>query len=142
MRAVKIKILFLLIMCILFFRKSSGLEESKNPAQEAMELPGVVYKAEDQRDPFREYLLEEELKPEETVKPVQVPLPALTIQGIIWGGRVPQAIINNKVVKTGDTIEGVRIADISRDGISVFFNEQRYTLSSPSAENLLNLKKE
>lgn len=108
--------------------------------------PNLEYKAGDLRDPFQEYPIEEEKievipgveapKPEEVVTP-----PALTIQGIIWGGRFPQAIINNKVVRIGDVLEEAEITDISKDGVIITFKNRQFNLSSPAAVKLEGLQK-
>jgi hypothetical protein len=58
------------------------------------------------------------------------------VQGVIWGTELPQAIINNKVVKVGDTIEEVRILDIQKGGITVFYKSRNYTISSPAGVDL------
>jgi len=99
----------------------------------AAQVPGredirIEYKSEGQRDPF----LQEEVEivePEVEFEPQ--PLPLLEVQGMVWGGTLPQAIINNKVVKIGDVIEGVRIAAIDKNGITVFFQNQPHILKVP-----------
>jgi hypothetical protein len=62
------------------------------------------------------------------VKPT--PPPVLKIEGLVWGGRLPQAIINQKVVKIGDIIEGAQIVDINREGVTLIFNNSQYNLPS------------
>jgi hypothetical protein len=110
-----------------------NIEEQERRAAEQKPIirPTVEYKAESQglKDPFR--------KPSSTQKSDEAqveakPLPNLVVQGVIWGGRFPQAIINNKVVKAGDNLEGVRVKDISREGITVLFEGSEYHISSPS----------
>jgi hypothetical protein len=61
------------------------------------------------------------------------PLPELKVQGVIWGGNFPQAIVNNKVLKVGDTVEGVEIKSIDKKGITVLFEGSESTISSPAA---------
>ena len=109
--------------------KALGLEKTAQP--EVIVRPNVEYKAEGLRDPFQGPIRKE--TGEEPGKITETPPPSLTVQGIIWGGRFPQAIINNKVVKVGDTIEGVRITDINKDGITIFYEDRQYNLSSPAA---------
>lgn len=105
--------------------------------------PNLEYKADGLRDPFEGYIVRKEEQKVSTVpsQEVSVSPPTLTVQGIIWGGRLPQAIINNKVVKIGDTIEGAQIMDIKKKGIVVSFKNREYNLSSPAAVNLESLKK-
>ena len=100
----------------------------------------IEYKSEDLKDPFQEEKIEIKEQPQEQIE--TKPLPALQIQGIVWGGSFPQAIINNKVMRVGDTIEGVRITDINKNGVNVFFENRQYNLStsSPISSQVLNKK--
>jgi hypothetical protein len=94
----------------------------------------VEYKAELLRDPFRSPIVKDIANAggAKTSEVAQKKAPPLKIQGIIWGGRFNQAIINNKVVKIGDTVEGARIINIDRHRIIVFFEGEQYTLLSPT----------
>jgi hypothetical protein len=99
-------------------------------AEENIDRPVVNYDAQDLRDPFkgREEGPRQPVGPQGEMKP----LPAFTVQGVIWGSKVPQAIINNKVVKVGDVLEGAKIISIGQEGIVVLFEGSEYNLSSPS----------
>ena len=99
----------------------------------------IEYKSEELRDPFQEEEIEIEEQPQVQIE--TKPLPSLQIQGIVWGGGFPQAIINNKVMRVGDTIEGVRITDINKNGVTVFFENQKYTLSVSSPVSSQDLGK-
>jgi hypothetical protein len=96
--------------------------------------PVVEYKSGELRDPFQSVATSEEKKvtPEGKVDLMQPgsDLGNLKVQGIIWGGRIPQAIINDKVLTVGDTIEGAEILSIDKKGI---------TLSSSGALNNLTV---
>ncbi len=106
------------------------------PEQMAITKPDISYKSGSLKDPFRS-----PIKREKVVSPSEAPVaditssppPPLVIQGIIWGGVINQAIINNKVLKTGDTIDDARIVDINQDAISVFFKNRLYKFPSPAA---------
>lgn len=80
------------------------------------------------RDPLRNlyqaYLYELKLQKEKTEaakKVEEVILPMLNIQGLIWNTDTPQAIINGKVVKIGDTVEEVKIIDIEKAGLTIVY---------------------
>lgn len=62
--------------------------------------------------------------------PAQPPveLPDLKLQAIFWGTANPQAIINRQTVSVGDTIEGVKIISISKNGVTVSINGQETEL--------------
>lgn len=119
--------------------------DDKAMPKDAPLRPQVEYKSEVLRDPFLSYL-EKEKKQENIVvqqtAPVVIPPPSLTVQGIIWGGDISQAIINQKVVKIGDTIEGAKVTDINKDGIKMIFNDQELYLSSPATSKGKESKEE
>lgn len=46
-------------------------------------------------------------------------LPPMRIQGLIWGGLHPQAIVNNTIYRVGDSIGQAKIISISRRGLTV-----------------------
>jgi hypothetical protein len=108
----------------------------------AIDVPQVEYTVSNLRDPFEPEPVKEEDDEEEdkTLLPVPPsPLPYLDIQGIVWGSELPQAIINNKVVKIGDVVEDVRVVDISKKGITVFYNGRQQLIASPAANMLGDL---
>jgi len=117
------------------YKKIQKLEkeaEKVESAQEILARPKVEYNAETYEDPFEGPVIEQDAGA--VVSGAQKkPLPALTVQGVVWGGIFPQAIINNKVVKVGDIIEGVRILAIDKEGITIFFEGDQFKLPSPAA---------
>jgi hypothetical protein len=112
--------------------------------QGVIRRPSLEYKSEKLRDPFRKYLSESEvgigaLIPEEQ-ESKELPSElkeSFTIQGVIWGGRFPQAIINNKVVKAGDDVSGARIIEINANNISVLFEDRVYNVPLSTLDKLL-----
>ncbi len=101
------------------------------------------YKGEGVRDPFKDYF-DTMPPPQEDMGNLSASsqgLPPLQVQGIILGARLKQAIVNNKIVKVGDTVEGVQITTIEKDGVTVFFGNRSYNLSSPAAATLQESKK-
>ena len=104
---------------------------------EAIVKPSVEYDAGNLRDPFTNPFAKEEKqsssqKVENQEQAIEFVPPALKVQGIIWGGKFPQAIINDKVVKVGDTIEGAQITDIKKEGITCLFQGRQFNVSSPA----------
>ncbi|MCX5707176.1 MAG: hypothetical protein NTW13_05970 [Candidatus Omnitrophica bacterium] len=105
-------------------------KQEEMAVKEEVLRPKVQYLAEGLRDPFKSPIVKDTSYKSSEVKA----LPQLNIQGLIWGGTFPQAVINNKVVKIGDTVvEGARITDISKEGVTVLYNGMTYQLSSPAA---------
>ncbi|MDD5505631.1 MAG: hypothetical protein PHR73_02615 [Candidatus Omnitrophica bacterium] len=113
--------------------------------------PVIEYTSGDLRDPFsdlfqlaaeKEKKEKEEQKiqaPLENIEP-EKPLPSLDkfkVQGLIWGGKFPQAIINNKVLGVGDSIEGVEIVNIDKKGITLDFAGRKAVLANPGSTSIL-----
>ncbi len=101
---------------------------------------GISYEAGKLRDPFKSLVKPELLvsSGQDGAVVTEVTAPSLKIKGVFWGGDFPQAIINDKVVKVGDTIEGAQILSIDKNSVSVFFVNRQFILSSPASENLAN----
>jgi len=117
-------------------------EDTKGKAKEsagdgAISRPVVEYKSGNLRDPFRPLTVAREMKTEQEKKVDLIQagsdLGNFKVQGIIWGGRFPQAIVNNRVVIVGDTIDGAEILSIDKNGI---------TLSSGGGANKLTVSME
>ena len=119
------------------FEGMKEVEAIGKPAStEFIQRPTITYKAEGLRDPFESYIAEE-ASPSGAIErgpavfqnhEAEKSLPSLTVQGLVWGGNFPQAIINNKVLKIGDTIEGARIKGIEKDAVTLIFEGREYKL--------------
>lgn len=114
------------------WEEAKRLEKSEKTTQTSVIKRRRVEFSSSNADPFRIDVMKSKQAGPASAAP-KVPLPKFTIQGIVWGGEVPQAIVDNKVVKPGDSIDNVHIVDINREGIDVFFNGAQYTLPSPAA---------
>lgn len=105
--------------------------QGRTEEQTGISVPAVEYTAEGFRDPFQTY---EKAKKDLAVKQAAPkPPPPLNIQGMVWGSDIPQAIINGKVLKVGDTVDGVKITNIDKEGVEVFYVGQTYFISSPAS---------
>lgn len=129
----EIKSVFLIVLFIFLSGRAYGQQEPSLSIGLA-ESDKVEYKSESLTDPFQEPKMEEKKKkeePPEPPKPFEIrPLPPLEIQGIIWGSTMPLAIINNKVLKIGDTVGEVKIKEIAKGKVTVLFGNQEYILST------------
>ena len=111
--------------------------EQQEPPVIIIEVPQLEYTTGNLRDPFEPEPFEEE--EEEALMnqtTSQSKLPFLSIQGIVWGSGLPQAIINNQVVKIGDLIKGVRVVDISKEGVTVFYEGRQQLIAAPAVDML------
>jgi hypothetical protein len=77
------------------------------------------------KDPFKDllqlHLQDIQESDIQEIKPI-LPLPDLDIKGIIWNSDMPQAIVNDRIVRIGDTIAGVKIINIEKQGVSIDYN--------------------
>lgn len=73
----------------------------------------------------------EKPKPADAPAATAVSMPTLTVQGIFWGTAPRRAIVNNQILTEGDTIEGVQVITIDREGITVEFQGARSILRLP-----------
>jgi hypothetical protein len=110
------------------------LEEREKPdSPPALHKPQVEYTADNLADPFQAPM-QEKPGPEEIggqAKPRE--LPQLKVEGMIWGGKFSQAIINSNVYKIGDKIEGAQIQKIEPQGVTLLFDGSEVVLPAPSA---------
>ncbi|MFA5116291.1 MAG: hypothetical protein WC486_03315 [Candidatus Omnitrophota bacterium] len=100
--------------------------------------PKLVYDAADLKDPFDDFLPKAKVKPSSKISGIgteqqAAPLPSFTVQGLIWGGSLPQAVIDDQVVKVGDVIQDAEIVEISKEGIKVLYNKKIHKLAPPSS---------
>ena len=143
MNRVIISIFIFLTVAILLFKQGMAIPES---GLENYLEPAVVYDADGLKDPFAPPKIEEKkvLPPETALEPKIIEIvrpPSLIIQGLVWGGSLPQAIINQTIVKVGDTLEGARIIDIKKDGVTITFKDQQFSFPAPVVNSNLNVPK-
>jgi hypothetical protein len=104
------------------------------------------YGAAEMRDPFENQLPEKEIIPlpqdmaesgmtSETMEFIeeQIVPPALTVESLVAGGPVPQAIIGGRIFRVGDTVEEARITKIIKEGVEILYKGKAFWLSSPSS---------
>lgn len=94
--------------------------------QSASAEPG--YRAHGFRDPFKSYLPKPrppvaaspgvERAPDMRAAPVSPP-PDLHLEGVLWGGPEPKAIIDQEVYGLGDVVQGATITAIGPEGVRV-----------------------
>jgi hypothetical protein len=125
----------LLIMGVCYIKPLRAAQtDSKMPGknspgqQRLVNRPKVEYKAQGSRDPFRPLVTEKKISAAAAPEPDKM-LPNFTVQGVVWGGVFPQAIINNQVVKKGDMLGEAKVIEIGKEGVTVLFANQEYTLS-------------
>lgn len=84
----------------------------------------------DPLDPSKNPLMKaaiEKYQAQKGEKPAEeVTLPPLSIQGIIWDVATPQAIIDDKVLKIGDTVKEAKVVDIKKEGVVLLFQDKKF----------------
>jgi hypothetical protein len=101
-----------------------------------LDRPHLQYTSGDQRDPFKTLIIKDEKAGTVQVAPgVEEKPPQMTVQGIIWGGALPVAIIDDELVKVGDTTkEGAKITSIAKEGIGFLYKDKNFNIPSPASE--------
>lgn len=106
--------------------------------------PQPEYKSAGLRDPFQTYIIEEKkvnAQEAEVITDLAQPetnFSELKVQGIIWGTKMPQAIINNNVYLIGDKIEDAEILSIDKRGVNLSSAKGIVSLAAPGQDNVLN----
>lgn len=132
----KKKILFMICFFIIYALSTVIIYSQKETV--LFSPSSAVYTSDSRRDPFEDYL-SPKVKTKKGLKPVTAeeekpkPLPTFTIQGIIWEGIIPMAIINDNVVKVGDVLEGARIIGIDKEGVNFLYYGREYKLLAPAS---------
>ncbi len=120
----------ILLLAIFWVGAAINIILAAEPSSDtALRPPAAEYKASAVRDPFKAKALDIKKFNETPVD--KRPLPKLNVQGLVWGGNTPQAIIDNKVVKIGDIIQGMRIVAITKEGVTVNLDKEEYIISVP-----------
>ncbi len=134
-----------LSLMLAFFLKSyafdigkhlTGSEASNKEPGMIIERPRIEYRARGLRNPFQQPASATEEKPVKTEEPVvidPVSLPDLNVQGIIWQGNPKQAIINNRVMKIGDSLDNIDVIDINKEGVTVLHAGVQHNISTSPA---------
>lgn len=86
----------------------------------------IAYTSQNLRDPFALTIPQELMTA--TIPAEAPPLPALKVEGFVWGSNLPQAIIGGKVYGIGDTVQGAKITGIDKNGITLLYNGYTYTV--------------
>ncbi|MDP8233529.1 MAG: hypothetical protein P9M06_01830 [Candidatus Saelkia tenebricola] len=86
----------------------------------------IEYTGDQFRDPFQSYLPEANIS--KSKKAVFKKLKELNLTGVIWGGDLPLAIINDQVYSVGDSILEVEIMEINKTGVLLKYGEEAYIL--------------
>ncbi|MDD5120846.1 MAG: hypothetical protein PHR84_06015 [Candidatus Omnitrophica bacterium] len=106
--------------------------------------PLPEYKSSGMRDPFQTYIIKDKAlipiaQPQSGELPKsQTNFNELIVQGIIWGAKVPQAIINNKIYIVGDKIEDSEIVSIDKGGVNLSSPIGIVNLPAPGKNTALN----
>ncbi len=70
---------------------------------------------------------------EQAAPPLPPRPPEVNVEGVIWGGSRPQALIGGKLYEIGDMIGGARIVAIDHSGIQISFAGSTFSLTTAAA---------
>lgn len=120
----KITVILLLAMC--FFLRGLLIQAEIGTVKKLTFNPAG-------RDPFKSLIPEKQVSKEGPmiIPEALVSAPDLKIDGIVWGGRFPQAIIESQVMREGDVIkkgEPITIISIKPKEVVILFKGKLFTL--------------
>jgi hypothetical protein len=58
------------------------------------------------------------------------PTKPFVVQAVFWGVAEPQAVINNRIFNIGDVIEGAKVVQINKKGVTFLYKGQKYLFPS------------
>jgi hypothetical protein len=107
--------------------------------------------SQERRNPFKDCFpvikVEPEKVEEQSIVVEQKPSfdPSIyNVDGIIWGAYKPRVIINNQIYGIGDKLGEAEIKKISKEGVTLIFEEEEYAITTRQVINVLktNTQKE
>ena len=134
-------ILFMFFLCGLINFCPVVLAQG-NKVEPAAKRPLLEYTSGGLRDPFQTYITQEKKVDTQAQVITDLPKPetnfsGLKVQGIIWGTKMPQAIINDRVYIVGDKIEESEILSIDKKGVNLSSaKEGVVSLAAPGQDNI------
>jgi len=122
-----------------------SLPESSDPPgaaprvrRDPFRLPSLLVTRIAQRKADREKLTHRQAFPRTArIDPSSVAAqrPKLVVQGIFWGIASPQVLINRQILSVGDEIEGTKILAVTKEGVTVSYQGQKYKLELPTTDH-------
>jgi hypothetical protein len=124
----------LMVVSLLIARPIGAEEPAETGGRMASSAP---YQAESLRDPLKSLLppAPPPTPPPSAAKaapPPAVP-PSASLQGMLWGGLQPRAIINGEVYHVGDVVAGAKIVAIDPVGVTVDVSGTTFVLTPTGA---------
>ncbi len=124
------------IAVVLSVLPAANLRAQDQPDSARASQPRIInrqineYTADNYRDPFHDINTKPVVaKPRPGEITPKLELPAMKVQGVLWGGRFNQAIINGGVLMEGDTVEGAKIVSIEKNKIVFLYRGSKFDLS-------------
>ncbi|MFH2138818.1 MAG: hypothetical protein ABII88_09935 [Candidatus Omnitrophota bacterium] len=135
-----IKVCILLLTVLLLSSKAyAEIEAEEFGIDDDSMVQSFVYTIKNERDPFIPLLDVQGTKPK--LEPVlreeefRKLLANITINGILWDEQMPLVMINNKIRKKGDNINGLFVMDIKEDSVVVGYQDLTQVISLVKKEN-------
>lgn len=111
------RVLRLVSLSIFFHAGASAAEDAR---------PAIVYEGASYRDPFTASP-EGKDKEKEAVR-TQIGQMSFTLEGVLWKGTMPQAIVNGKIVTEGSRVGEAEVLEITQNGVKMRFKNQTFVL--------------
>lgn len=131
-------LILLLVLVIVFETTPSVFARKKKEKPQKKEKKEIKYIGLDaKRNPFivPKVVIKILNRPQDialTKEDKAVKLPKVDLQGIVWAKGMPQAIVNDRVIKIGDYIGDFEVKEITREGIKLFLKGKDYFVTMQS----------
>lgn len=128
-RVVPALIILIVIAAVLFYSK--GFFRSVSPAANLLLAP--VHMVKTAFPPATASPAQEETQQAAAVTPVfqdTLDFPILRLSGIVYDNERPYAIVNNRVVSKGDTIDGATLIEVRQESVMFVFNDKEFEVRS------------
>lgn len=109
----------------LLMQKNISVQEDISPQR----VEEVTYTGRLNRDPLDNSVVLSKIAAVAEKKEVLFPKEKFLVNAIIWGSKMPQAIINDKVVGIGEMLDGGKIIGIDKEGVHVSCDGKEVLLS-------------
>jgi competence protein ComGC len=135
-KIILIVIIPVFLLFLIYFLAKNRTRDTSAVSQESIEdiikrvsIPEklMTVKYESSRDPLRDLInayyikKEAELKLKNPEKPLEPP-PLVKIEGLLWNTNKPQAIVAGRILNVGDEVEGFKILEIGKEGITIEYS--------------------
>lgn len=118
---------FLANLAFGFFFKQAGAISAERQRTQKKKLPPALVRKAPTSAPTPMVIIPG--NPQKEAEPAKPAPPSLVLSGVFFGDNEASALINNQILREGDTIEGATITRIEMDAVELKFQDMTIKLS-------------